>query len=70
MLGYTLPKNLIKSLKLSNARIYVSGDNLDVISARKGLDPRQSLGLGSSTTSGNYSYSAMRTISAGITLSF
>jgi Outer membrane receptor for ferrienterochelin and colicins len=70
MLGYTLPKNLIKSLKLSNARIYVSGDNLGVISARKGLDPRQSLGLGSSTTSGNYSYSAMRTISAGITLSF
>jgi TonB-linked SusC/RagA family outer membrane protein len=70
MLGYTLPKNLIKSLKLSNARIYVSGDNLGVISARKGLDPRQSLGLGSSTTSGNYSYSAMRTISAGISLSF
>ena len=70
MLGYTLPKNLVKSLKLSTVRIYVSGDNLGVISARKGLDPRQSLGLGSSTTSGNYSYSAMRTISAGISLSF
>jgi len=70
MLGYTLPKNFIKTAKLSNVRIYISGDNLGVISARKGLDPRQSLGLGSSTTSGNYSYSAMRTISAGISLSF
>ncbi len=70
MLGYTVPKNIIKLAKLSSVRIYVSGDNLGILSARKGLDPRQSLGLGSSTTSGNYSYSALRTITGGITLSF
>ncbi len=70
MLGYTLPKSTLKAIKLSSVRIYVSGDNLGIISARKGLDPRQSLGLGSSTTSGNYSYSALRTITGGITVSF
>ncbi len=70
MLGYTLPKQWIKLAKMSNVRIYLSADNLGIISARKGLDPRQSLGLGSSTTSGNYSYSAMRTITGGISLSF
>lgn len=70
MLGYTFPKKMLKVAKLSAVRIYVSGDNLGIISARQGLDPRQSLGLGSSTTSGNYSYSALRTITGGITISF
>jgi len=69
-LGYTIPTKLLKAIKLSNVRIYIAGDNLGVISTRQGLDPRQSLGLGSSTTSGNYSYSAMRSITGGISLSF
>jgi len=70
MFGYTLPKSLISKLQLTSFRLYVSGDNLGVLSARKGLDPRQSLGLGSSTTSGNFSYSALKTITGGISIKF
>ena len=69
-LGYTLPKTLLKNIGISSLRLYVTGDNLGVISARKGLDPRSRLGTGSSTTAGSYTYSAMRNISGGITLSF
>ncbi|MEG1403724.1 TonB-dependent receptor [Bacteroides sp.] len=70
MIGYTLPKRWLKPMSISNLRIFVTGDNLGLFSARKGLDPRQYLGLGSSTTSGNYNYTALRNISAGISLKF
>jgi len=70
MLGYTFSKKLTRSIGLSSLRFYVSGDNLGLLSARKGLDPRQALGLGSSTTSGSYSYSALRTVTGGVTLTF
>lgn len=69
-LGYTLPKPWLRNLGISSLRLYVTGDNLGVISARKGLDPRSRLGTGSSTTAGSYTYSAMRNISGGITISF
>lgn len=69
-IGYTLPKTLVKRWGISNLRIYLSGDNLGVISARKGLDPRARLGTGSSTTAGNYTYSPMRNISGGLSLTF
>jgi len=71
--GYTLPKIATMKLGISSLRVYVAGENLFVLSARKGLDPRFSLGTGSyvygSGSSSNY-YSTMRTITAGITLSF
>ncbi len=70
MLGYTFPKRWLNTLGVSSLRLYVAGENLAVISARKGLDPRQYWGLGSSTTSGSFNYSALRTISGGITLKF
>jgi len=66
--GYALPSKLVKKFQLSSLRIFVSGDNLGVLSARKGLDPRQSFGLGSSTTSGNFSYSPLKTITGGISI--
>ncbi|ADV45201.1 TonB-dependent receptor [Bacteroides helcogenes] len=69
-LGYTLPKAWLRTIGISSLRLYVTGDNLGVISARKGLDPRSRLGTGSSITAGNFTYSAMRNISGGITLSF
>ena len=69
-LGYTLPKKWMKAMQISNLRLYVAADNLAVLSARKGLDPRMSLGTGSSTTSGNYTYSPMRTIAGGLTVTF
>ncbi len=69
-LGYTLPKQWTQKLGISKLRLYVTGDNLAVLSCRKGFDPRQFLGLGSSTGSGNFTYSALRTITGGITLNF
>ena len=70
-LGYTFPANWAKMLKFSSLRVYVAGENLAVISARKGLDPRNAFGLGSFTMAqGSSSYGAMRTITGGITLTF
>ena len=69
-LGYTLPKRWTQALGVSSLRLYVQGDNLAVFSCRKGFDPRQFLGLGSSTGSGNFTYTALRTITGGITLKF
>ena len=71
--GYTLPKKMVKKIGLEGLRVYVSGDNLAVVSARQGVDPRFSMGLGSYTSgsglnSGNYS--AMRTVAGGVTLTF
>ncbi|MCL3779461.1 TonB-dependent receptor [Prolixibacteraceae bacterium JC049] len=69
-LGYTLPSRLTKAYNISSIRVYVVGDNLHLFSARKGLDPRQSLGATSRTSVGSHRYAAMRTLSAGITVNF
>ena len=72
-IGYTLPEKYTSYLKISSLRVYLSCDNLAVLSARKGVDPRYSMGLGSVTSGSGLnsgSYSAMRTVTAGITLTF
>ena len=72
-LGYTFPKKWTNAIKIESLRIYVTGDNLAVFAARKGVDPRYSMGLGSYTTGSGLNsgaYSAMRNITGGITLTF
>ena len=72
-IGYTFPEKITSVLKISSLRIYVAGDNLAVLSARKGVDPRYSMGLGSLTSGSGLnsgSYSAMRTITGGVTITF
>ena len=64
--GYTLPKDILKKAYINKVRIYLVGDNLFTWSARKGLDPRQSV-TGSSST---YYYSTIRTISGGVQVTF
>ncbi len=63
--GYSLPKRWISKAKIEKLRFYVVGDNLFLLSARKGFDPRQSI-----TGDTDYNYSAMRTVSFGINLEF
>ena len=63
--GYTLPSKWTNKIKIASARFYVSGDNLAVFAKRIGLDPRQS--VSSSTTA---RYTALRTISGGVKLTF
>lgn len=72
-LGYTLPGRLTEVIRIEALRVYLAGDNLAVVSARRGMDPRYSLGLGSLTSGSGLNsgaYSAMRTITAGVTLTF
>lgn len=65
-LGYTLPKKWIETIGLQNARVYCVADNVFVLSARKGLDPRTSL----SGASADNRTSAIRTISGGVSITF
>ena len=72
-LGYTLPKKWTKKIGIEALRIYAAGDNLAVLTARKGVDPRFSMGLGSMTSGTGLNtgyYSSMRTITGGLTLTF
>ena len=72
-LGYTFPEKWMTRIKMGSIRIYFTADNLAVASARKGVDPRYSIGLGSFTSGSGLnsgSYSAMRTLTGGITLTF
>lgn len=72
-IGYSLPSTVLSKMKIAGLRVYVAGDNLAVVSARKGVDPRYSMGLGSLTSGSGLnsgSYSAMRTVTGGITLTF
>lgn len=71
-IGYTLPEKWLKPLGIGSIRVYMAGDNLWLLTARKGLDPRRALSMGVTTLSNGYSdtYAAMKTISGGITISF
>ena len=65
-LGYSLPKNWLQKVHIEKLRLYIVGDNLFLLSARRGFDPRQSILDGQT----GYNYSAMRTVSFGINLEF
>ncbi len=65
-LGYTLPENLLKKYKIDGLRVYVSADNLLMVTSHSGIDPRMSLIGGFEV--GAYTYPSMRTISLGVNL--
>ena len=64
-LGYNLPKSTISKANLSDVSFYISGDNLMMLSARKGLNPTT---LISSSNSGIYM--PMTTFSIGTKVQF
>ena len=64
-IGYTFPKRITDKIAMQNLRIYLTGDNLWYTSKRKGLDVRQTF-----NGSTGFTYSALRTISAGISFTF
>lgn len=65
MVGYSLPSKWIARTGLGSLRVYGVIDNVNLWSARKGLDPRMFL-----TGSGDYVYSPMRTVSVGLSMKF
>lgn len=42
-IGYTLPKNILRTLSISNLRVFVSGENLITITPFSGMDPESQL---------------------------
>ena len=65
-LGYTLPRKWMSKIGIQRLRVYVACENVYYWSARKGLDPRQSITGGASQAY----YSPVRTISGGLNLTF
>ncbi|QIL39512.1 SusC/RagA family TonB-linked outer membrane protein [Pedobacter sp. HDW13] len=63
-LSYTLPQRWIKGATLSSVRVFAAGENLGLISKRKGMDPTESF-TGVNTTN----YVPSRMISFGINVS-
>ena len=71
--GYTFPSKWTKAIKIDALRVYFAGENLAVFSARQGVDPRYSMGIGGYTSGSGVntsSYSALRNLTAGVTLTF
>ncbi len=64
--GYRLPANFTQKFNIQSMRVYFSGENLLYVSARQGLDPRQTL---KGYTNPELA-SPIRTISGGISLTF
>jgi len=64
-LGYNLPTDAVEALRLTKFNIYVSGDNLMMISARDGLNPTTLIGSGNSGI-----YMPMTTFSLGAKIEF
>lgn len=64
-LGYTIPIKQLTGLEISKLRVYFVADNIGIISARKGLDPRQSF-----TSATTALYTPIRTLSGGLSVTF
>ncbi|MDG1930769.1 MAG: SusC/RagA family TonB-linked outer membrane protein [Flavobacteriaceae bacterium] len=65
-IGYSIPSDLTKKISASSARIFLTGDNLMILTKRDGFNPTYSLSGGT----GRYTYEPMTTISAGLTINF
>ncbi len=65
-LGYTFPKKLLDKAKIKRLEVYVQGDNLALLTARKGYNPTVSA-TGSSNA---YRYTPLSTIVGGVKIIF
>lgn len=65
-LNYNFPKHIAQTLDLSNIRLYISGENLFLLSKRKGFTPQQSFD-GSQEAA---TYSPARLVTIGLNISF
>lgn len=64
-LGYTFPKQWMEKIKVKNARIYLSGQNLFTITSYSGFDPEVGMnGIDNSV------YPLTRTYSVGVNINF
>jgi hypothetical protein len=69
--SYTLPKSVLKTIKLANVKFYVTGYNLLTFTGYTGFDPEVT--TSNNTTSQGYDagiYPVARSVSAGISVTF
>jgi len=64
-LSYTLPSKWMKSLDIQSAKLFATGDNLGLLTTKKGMDPQQNFG---GTT--DWSYVPSKIISFGVNVTF
>lgn len=70
-LGYTFPAQWCKKLTISNARLFVSGENLLTFTSYSGFDPEVSVRNSALTPGFDYSaYPRARNISCGLSVTF
>jgi TonB-linked SusC/RagA family outer membrane protein len=71
-IGYTIPENILQSIRISSFRVYLSGVNLFTLTKYKGYDPEAPLNSADPrTTAVDYNtYPVARTITAGLQISF
>ncbi|TDE15421.1 TonB-dependent receptor [Dyadobacter psychrotolerans] len=71
-LGYSLPSPLLKKIKISNLRFYVTGNNLAILTRYTGYDPEVSVRSSNPVTPGvDYSaYPRSKAFIAGLNLTF
>ena len=65
-LGYTFPKKLLDKAKIKRLEVYVQGDNLALLTARKGYNPTVS----ATGSSNSYRYTPLSTIVGGVKIIF
>jgi hypothetical protein len=68
--GYNLPRNLLKSVKIDNLRIFFAGTNLFTLDRLKkyGLDPEAPSTAGNYYNNNAFFYPQQRTFTFGLTL--
>jgi TonB-linked SusC/RagA family outer membrane protein len=64
-LSYSIPVSIASALDMSVLRIFATGDNLGLISKRKGMDPQQSF-----TGTADFTYVPSRILSIGVNITF
>lgn len=65
-IGYNFPKKLIEKAKMERLHLFVSANNLAIVTARRGYNPMTSF----TGTSDTHGYSPLSTIMGGIKVSF
>ena len=65
-IGYNVPKKTAEKIKANSIRLYVSGDNLFILTKRDGFNPTYSLSGGT----GRYTYEPMTTVTTGLSINF
>jgi TonB-linked SusC/RagA family outer membrane protein len=65
-IGYSVPANMVQKMKMSSLNIFISGDNLFLLSARDGFNPSTH----EAGTSDMYRYSPLSTYTLGLRVQF